>query len=349
MLQAPRVVMRFSYPFFSSAAPLNSIVADGMEINFQTLKNYWIQRGKKIYACAQRLPKGKLHFLIVHGRFYLIDHTKGEPVAFKTDLTLDHGRLSAHGFWNDKNRFNYKLYGNVRNSGFDLDKLTWENGRSSTDLWGSWHDNDILWKGFIFYEKFYILDINGDLKIQEKDIVLKHLSFSIDGDDVKAWGHCSRQNLFQCDADITYQRQIQHRNLQEPLKNINLHLHAHNSPQGLFFKGRADFYFLFNPDSPTSLQSMHLDFENLKAQIVNGNFVRFKIKQLQSIFLIQGNGHNVPMENIFGQLQFCRALPKNHRFFCPNIYGAPQQQDFPGHLFSPVANQKSGKFRRDRH
>ena len=50
------------------------------------------------------------------------------------------------------------------------------------NLWGSWHNNSIDWKGFIFYDKFYILDIDGHLKIQDKDIVLKQLSFSIDGD-----------------------------------------------------------------------------------------------------------------------------------------------------------------------
>ena len=102
------------------------------------------------------------------------------------------------------------------------------------NLWGSWRDNNIDWNGFIFYDKFYILDIDGHLKIQQKDIVLKQLSFSVDGDGVGARGQCSRQNLFQCDADITYLRGSQHLDPQRPLKNINLHLHAQNTPAGPF-------------------------------------------------------------------------------------------------------------------
>ena len=129
--------------------------------------------------------------------------------------------------------------------------LTLEDGRSSMNLWGSWHGNSIDWKGFIFYDKFYILDIDGHLKIQDNDIVLKQLSFSVNGDNVTASGHCLKQDLFQCDAKIG-------------LKDIDLRLQAQNTPRGILFKGIVD------------LQNIHLDFADLKARIVNGKYPKNK-------------------------------------------------------------------------
>ena len=112
------------------------------------------------------------------------------------------------------------------------------------NLWGSWYKENIDWKGFIFYDKLYILDI--DMKMLGNDIVLKKLSFSVNKDNVTASGHCLKQDLFQCDAKIG-------------LKDIDLRLQAQNTPRGILFKGIVD------------LQNIHLDFADLKARIVNGN------------------------------------------------------------------------------
>ena len=274
MLQASRVTVGF----------FKTIVVDDMAIDFPVLKNYLTRHGKQIYAGAKIFPKGNMRLLVPNGRFYPKDYN-GDPVTFKIDLSLNQDHLSAHGSWGDKDRSNYELYGNIRNSGFDLDKLTLEDSQSSMDIWGSWHAHHIDWKGFIFYDKFYILDINGHLKIQDNDIVLKQLSFSVNGDAVGARGHCSKQNLFQCDADIA-------------LKNTKLHLHAQNTPQGLVLKGWADY------------DRVHVDFENLKALIINDNSLKLKIKQIQSIFSIQGNEYKVPLENLLASINFADPYQK---------------------------------------
>jgi len=284
ILQTSSVIMNFTFPLFSSATPLNDITINDMSINFPILKDYLNRHNKKIYAWARTLPKGNMRLLVPNGRIYLKDYLTGSSISFNTDLSLDQGRVSAHGSWIKNNKVNYELNGNIHNAGFDLDKLTLVEGRSSLNLWGGWHGNDIGWKGFIFYDNFYILDIDGHIKIQDKDIILDHLSFSIDGDGVGARGHCSKQGLFQCDADMTYWHGTQRPDQQIPFKNINLHLHAQNSPQGLSFNGAADLYFLFIPNAPVFLQNTHLDFKGLKAQVINGNSLNLKIKKIQSNF-----------------------------------------------------------------
>ncbi len=313
MLQASRVTV----------GSFNNIVIGDMAIDFPVLKNYLTLHGKKIYAWAKTLPQKNIRLLVPNGRLYPTGLTKGNPITFKIDFSLNQNYLSAHGFWDDKDKFNYKLYGNIRGSGFDLDKLTLENGRSSMDLWGSWHDNNIDWKGFIFYNKFYILDIDGHLKIQEKDIVLERLFFSVDGDDVGIRGHCSKQNLFQCDADITYRRQAQHINAQQPLKNINLHLHAQNSPQGLSFKGWADFDRIYA--GWADFNHMHVDFEDLKILIINDNFLKLKIKQMQSLFSIHGNEHKVLLEDLLACIHFAdpyqKAIALSSDMYAGHLYG----------------------------
>lgn len=231
MLQASRVTIDL----------FNKIVINDMIIDFPVFKNYLALHGKNKYVWPKTLPKGKMHLLIPNGRFYLVDHTKGDPIPFDIDLELDKDHhLSVNGSWAD--RFDYEIDGDIYDSGFNLDKFTLKDGRSSINLWGSWHDNSVAWKGFIFYDKFYILDIDGNLEIQEKNVVLKQLSFSVNGDPVSASGDCLKQNPFQCNADIA-------------LKNLKLHLHSQNTSQGPVFKGSADLDFPFNPDSPTSLQS----------------------------------------------------------------------------------------------
>ena len=318
MLQASRVTIGF----FNNII-MDDIVVDDMVIDFPVLKNYLTLHGKKIYAWAKTLPQKNIRLLVPNGRLYPTGLTKGNPVPFKIDLNLNRDYLSAHGFWDDNGRFNYKLYGNIRDSGFDLDKLALENGRSSMDLWGSWHDNNIDWKGFIFYDKFYILDINGHLKIQEKDIVLERLSFSVNGDDVGVRGHCSKQNLFQCDTDITYHRQTQH---------ITLHLHAQNSPQGLVLKGWAD------------LDRVHVNFENLKAQIVNGNFLKLKIKQIQSLFSIHGNGHKVFLEDLLASIHFAETYQKAIALAADMYAGHLYSRIFLNTAFLPWQIKSQGKF-----
>jgi hypothetical protein len=247
---------------------------------------------------------------VPNGQLYLKDYHQGNPIAFKINLSLNQGHVSALGSWNDNDIFNYELYGNIHNAGFDLDKFTLQEGRSSMNIWGSWRDNNIDWKGFIFYDKFYILDIDGHLKIQDKDIVLKQLSFSIDGNGVGARGHCSRQNLFQCDAEMTYWQGTQRLNGQGPFKNMNLHLHAQNTPHGISFNGAADLYLLFNPDAPTSLQNAHIDFKNLKARVINGNSLKLKIGESTLFLNIKNNTLSpirMPLKDLLASINY--AVP----------------------------------------
>jgi len=301
VLQASRVIMGFSIPLFSSAFHVNNIVVNGLVINFPVLKDYLTQDGKKINTWIKTFPKGKMHVVVTNGQFILKNPSQGDPIAFKVDLDLDQDHLNAHGSWGDHDQFTYELYGNTRDSGFDLDKFTLENGRSSMNLWGSWRKENIDWKGFIFYDKLYILDIDGHLKMQGNDIVLKKLSFSVNKDNVTASGHCLKQDLFQCDAKIG-------------LKDINLHLQAQNTPRGIFFKGMVD------------LQNMHLDFADLKARIVNGNILKIKDN---SLFLIIKHGTLLPIKitakNILASIYFGspdeKAITLSAKMYEGNLLG----------------------------
>lgn len=241
----------------------NDIIMDDLIVNFPVFKNYLIRHSRRIHTWTKSLPKRNMRLLVPNGEFYFKNYPDSDAIPFKIDLSLDQDHISADGFWGDKDRFNYKLYGNVHDLGFDLGHLTVGNGNSSLDLWGSWHTNMIKWKGFIFYDKFNILDINGNLDIQDKDITLKQLSFTVNGDDVTGSGNCSRQNFFQCDADINYSRQRQ---------NFSLHLHTQNTPQGLFFKGQA------------GLGQVSTDFADLQILPINGNSLKLKIGK-STIFL----------------------------------------------------------------
>jgi hypothetical protein len=307
MLEASKVIMNYTFPLFSSATPLNDITINHLAVNFPVLKNYWGRHNKKIYAWARALPKGSMRLLVPNGRIYLKDYPQGNSISFNTDLSFNQGRVNARGSWMNNGKFNYELYGNIHNAGFDLDKLTLEEGRSSMNLWGAWHGSNIDWKGFIFYDKFYILDIDGHIIIQDKDIVLKQLSFSIDGDGVGARGRCSRQDLFQCNADMTYWQGVQHLDGQGPFKNINLHLNAQNTPHGLTFNGSADINFLINPRVPAYLHNAHIDFKGLKAQFINGNSLKLKIRKLQGILPIHDNKYTLPTENILATINY--AVP----------------------------------------
>ena len=310
MLRASKLTLGFSFPLFSSAIPLHYTIINGMAIDFPVLKDYLDRYDKKIRAWTKTLHRGDFRLIVPDGQIYPAGFTRASPISFKTVLDLKQNHVTARGFWGGNDKVNYELKGYTHHGGFDLDKLTLEDSKSSANLWGSWQDDRIDWKGFIFYDRIYILDIDGHLIIQPKDIILKQLSFSVDDDGVGVQGHCSRQNLFQCDADISYLRTAQHLNPLRPLKNISLHFHAQNTPQGLFFKGWSDLNFLYNPGSPASLRSIHLDFENLKTLIINGNYLKLKIQHVQSIFSFPNNRYSFPFEHLLASISFDRPFQK---------------------------------------
>jgi hypothetical protein len=313
MLQASRVTMGL----------FHTIAINDLAVNFPALKDYLARHGKKIHSWAKIFPAGKCRLLISNGRIILKDPHQDEPIAFTIDLKVDRETLSAHGYWGDKDKFNYKLNGTVLNAGFELDNLTIDNGRTSVNLWGSWFDKSIDWKGFILYNKFYILDIDGHLRIQNNDLVLKHLSFTVNGDAVTASGHCSRQDPFQCDADLAYN------------KNIDLHLHAQNTTQGLAFKGWVD------------LDRIHASFEDLKARIVNGNFLKLKIKQIQAVFSINSNEHRVSLEELWASINFSSPYQKAIAFSTARAYaGHINSRIFVNTSSFPWQIEGQGKFER---
>jgi hypothetical protein len=254
-------------------------------IDFVLFKDYWQQHNPLIYAWAKTLPKNNLRFFLPDGQIFLKGKTS-PPDHFKINFNLHQNHVFAQGTWDEKEKYNYELSGDIIDHGFNLSKLTIAQGASSINFWGRWQNNTIDWKGYIFYKQIYILDITGQLNIRDKDILLKNLSFSVNGDAVNLSGQCSKQKLFQCDADMTVLRQKQHLNVQTPLKDITLHLNAQNTPQGLFFNGQADLNFLFNAHPTAVLQSAHLSFKNLKARIINASLLQIKIDQLGASWMI---------------------------------------------------------------
>jgi len=306
VLQAPRVTLKFSFPLFSSAIPLKKIATGRMAIDLQALKKYWSIHGQRICAQFRHLPHRDIRLLVADGRL----NSKDRSLPFNIDLDLNQDRISARGSWGDADQFHCTLNGSFSNFGFDADKLTVQDERSSLNLWGSWHGDNIYWKGFIFYETFYILDINGHIKLQKDDAILQQLSFSIDGDDIRLSGHCLKPGLSQCDANMTYRRALAHLDELRPLKSIRLHLHSLSTTQGSLLSGQTDIDFLVPAQAHPSLESIRLDFVHLRAQLINGNLLKLKIKQMQSRFSIGGHAYNIPLENILTSLDFSRAYRK---------------------------------------
>jgi hypothetical protein len=253
--------------------PFKTLTIEGLKVHFTTLKNYLTHHGKRIHAWAKALPKGKLHLVIPNGRIYIKDLPVDTPISYTVDLTLDQDHFNTHGSWN---------------------------GNSSFNLWGSWHADSIDWKGFILYTKFYILDIDGYLKIQENDVFLKHLSFSVNKDTVTASAHCLKQNPFQCDADID-------------LKNAHLHLQAQHSPQGLFFNGTV------------SLNGKIFYFEHLKAWAVNDSLIKLSLHQMRASFLVNGNEQDIALEDLLASIQLgnpdADIIALSAKMYDGNLYG----------------------------
>jgi hypothetical protein len=280
------------------------IVVNNAVIDFPVFKDYLAYYGQRIHAWAKTLPKGHMRIYIPNGKFYPAGFSGGNPVAFKTDFILDQQNLSASGTWGNKEIFRYKLKGHTLESGFDLDQLTLDNSFSSVNLWGSWSYNDIRWKGFMFYQKSYILDIDGDLSVEDKNFVLKRLSFSVNGDAVGARGLCSKEKLFQCEADITYWRKPQQLDSRSPLKNIDLHFRTQNSLHGLLFTGTAGFNFIPDPRSTSPLQNLRVDFSGLKAGMVNGNSLKLNASHAQTLYSLGEHQYSIPFENLLAYLSF---------------------------------------------
>jgi len=295
LLKTSRMVIGLTLPLSSSWPSVYYAELDGATIDFTALENYWQQHGARLSTWVRTLPQDNLRLLVPNGRFTPKDKTR-DPFPFKLDFSLKHNHVTARGFWKDKDKFNYELYGDRLGAGFNLNKLNIESGQSSINLWGRWQENTIDWKGFIFYKKFYILDINGHLNIQDTGIVLKNLSFSVNGDDVALSGHCSKETFFQCDADMSLSRQKQHLSAAAPLKDMHVHLYAQNTSEGLTLNGQTDLNFLFAPNAPFILQSMHLDFKNLKARIMNTELLRLKTNHME-ISWVSHEEHKISAEN----------------------------------------------------
>ncbi len=304
MMEASQMTIGWSLPLPSSGPSLKYVTLNDAHVDFAVFKDYWKRHGPSLYALAKTLPKTNLRVLLPDGRFYP-NGPAGNPFPFKVDFNLKQDHIDAQGSWENKDKFNYELYGDVIESGFNLSKLYVESGPFSINLWGRWQNRNIDWKGFIFYKDLYILDINGHLNIQGKNIILKSLSFSVNGDDVVAGGYCSKQQLFQCDANMTFHRQTRHLNAQESLKNMDLRLHAQNTAQGLSFDGRAFLDFLSNPDSPWSPQNARLDFKNLKARVINTNLLQFKISNLDASWM-GPDEHKISAEDLLTGIELAQ-------------------------------------------
>ncbi|MDE2009273.1 MAG: hypothetical protein KGJ09_04250 [Candidatus Omnitrophica bacterium] len=319
LLQASKVTMGFSLPLISRELSLKSMTVYDLNANAPALKQYWAANGPLICAWIKKIPQGDIRLAVPHGRVDLAGpgtkspqagHSQLLAVDFNVALQRNRNLLNIHGSWGDQPVFHYELDGRIRGCGLEVDKLTLQENHSLMNLWGHWYGRSIDWQGFAFYGKYYVLDIDGHLQLQDKNILLKHLSFTLDGNSVEVSGNCSRQHLFTCRAGITFHRQPQRIDAQTPLKGIHLSLYAQKSPYGVDIKGTSDLYFLFDPHSPTSLQSIHLVFKNLKPVVLNRDFSSLQIKTMQSVLSIGGRRYTVPLENMRLGLNYAKPYEK---------------------------------------
>ncbi len=298
VLQSDRLIIGF--------LPLHAVVADHLTIHSPAFKKYLAKNGKKIYTWIKGFPKGKVRLSVLNGELQGIAK---DPTGFTTDLLFEGEGLSAHGFFEHQGRCNYEINANIRDDGIDLDQFALKRGDTSIDLWGSWHLDSVNWKGFIFNDKFYILDIDGHLKIQKDLLVLDRLSFTVDGDAVDLSGECSRKTPFSCDAELGFWKAAAGSKSPGPLKSAHLRLHAQGSPQGPVFNGSSDLYFIFDPVSH-KFQNVHLNFDALRPVLWNGDFMKFNIGQLQGAFHLEDQERLVTLGHVLASIDFSRPYQK---------------------------------------
>ena len=127
--------------------------------------------------------------------------------------------------------------------------------------------------------------MDGHFRVQQKDIVLKRLSFSINGHDIEASGHCLKENIRQCDADIAS-------------KDLNMHFHTQNSSEGMIFNGWVDS------------DNVLVDFDRLTTRIVNSNFIKLRVQKIQSVFSVYGHEYTAPLDNVWASIDFAKPYRK---------------------------------------
>ena len=84
---------------------------------------------------------------------------------------------------------------------------------------------------------------------------------------------------------------------------MNLHLSAQNTPYGVVFNGQTDMNFIFDLNAPLVLQSMHLDFNNLKARVMNTDLLQLKINHIEASW-ISHEEHKIITENILAGIHW---------------------------------------------
>lgn len=173
--------------------------------------------------------------------------------------------------------------------------LAFENGqfsgklrdnRSFLQFWGHWQDNKLNWKGFMFYDgplekdALYILDMDGRLEIKKEGVFLEKLSFSVNGDKISAAGH------FLWGAPPKFSIHAQ-----EDLRNTKMNAYGQLGPKGILANGGMGF----------DLFSM--EFKGLRAQVINGELLRLKVKQVRGVLRAYGSEYKISFENFLASLK----------------------------------------------
>lgn len=162
MLEIPRVNLDFSFPqlFSKGSIHLDQMTLTHMIAHVSVLKNYLQHSSAALIQELKLLPQLDTKIILTDTKLYL-------PVTFHVNFSLVKGEFMGK----------------------------FEDGPSFLQLWGVWKGYRLIWKGYMFYsgplakEPLNILDIDGRLNVNDKDISLEKMSFSINGDRFLATGH----------------------------------------------------------------------------------------------------------------------------------------------------------------
>ncbi|GEM_PF-2753898 len=302
LLDASRAVLGFSIPLFSAHHEIHvsQIMLDHMTVHLPEWKDY-ITRNRSLVSWARSLPQRDIRVRLANTQVYY--DQAAAPIAFKIDFTFRRGHWTGHGFWEGKGHYDYEFAGDIARPGWQLTKIVVRHDRSFLQLWGSWQENYLDWKGFVFYDgplakgPLYILDIDGHLHIKDRDIALERLSFSVNGDKVQATARYVMGDPPKFGANITYTRQAGHVHPQDPLKNADVYFYGQGSGQGALVNGDVNFYF----DTP--LERLRLGFEGLNAFAINNKFLQLKVRQGESSLWYNGHEHKISFEDLWAGAQ----------------------------------------------
>lgn len=285
MINAPRLVLDFAIPIFPQRGKihLKQVSLDQAVMDIPTIKDYLEHQGNLFWDVIKTLPVSEMNLSSTSTKVYLFKRNKiVAPLAVDINFKLDKSGQFAGQL---KDNYSFLQY------------------------WGTWQDNRVIWKGFMFYkgpfvkEPLYVLDIEGLAFVKSPDVWLKKLSFSINGDQFLATGHGLLGTPFKFEFHILYRKQLKHISLQDPLENVEATLTGQINRYGLLVSGHTYLDLLFSNQLNMFLQNINLEFKDLQTAIINDRLLQLKTPKTQISLTLNNKTYKIAFDHFLAGIK----------------------------------------------